>query len=500
MHTRISQLLLSAILLLLLFSQGCANLASRQFVSNSERPSQYQKFFDELDHTVADAGARDASGFTVEGFPYLRANRFLASFKDELSAEDQKQEWVYRMQQMDLESRRKEINNLSRSLIQALSSRLDESFDRDTLFSRVAFYSHQLLAHDQRQPDFYITLQKAVEIPDEYFTTMRVIGIYPITSLPVAAVTHKVFEEITEWHQTPLHELETVGTVKYYGPHQHLKYSPKKIRTMLLASGSNPLRIPDLSESERRALLLMFAPVFAQDTVADYDKIGEMIWENKQPVVNPSIPAVYYYFSHARFKGMPVIQLNYVIWFSARKGPESPWIERGRLDGLAVRISLDPEGRPFMVDIMNNCGCYHFFVPAEDRVERILPLDYAIDAFVPRWLPASFPQNRLGVHIKSGWHQVNHIGTMDLPPDYVSYRLVPYEELESLPRDGQQFESIFNSNGIVKYTPRIEPLIFFPMGIPDIGSMRQRGHHAVKFVGREHFDDPDIFDRNFEFR
>ena len=32
------------------------------------------------------------------------------------------------------------------------------------------------------------------------------------------------------------------------------------------------------------------------------------------------------------------------------------------------------------------------------------------------------------------------------------------------------------------------------MGIVDIGSMRQRGHHAIKLVGREHFDDPDLFD------
>jgi hypothetical protein len=29
--------------------------------------------------------------------------------------------------------------------------------------------------------------------------------------------------------------------------------------------------------------------------------------------------------------------------------------------------------------------------------------------------------------------------------------------------------------------------------------MRQRGHHAIKLVGREHFDDPELFDKNFEF-
>jgi hypothetical protein len=102
--------------------------------------------------------------------------------------------------------------------------RLNESVDRYTLFSRATFYSHKLLAHDQRRPDFYATLQKAVEIPDEYSTTMRVIGLYPIASLPVAAVTHNVFEEIAEWHRIPMHELETVGAVKIYGPDQRHPY------------------------------------------------------------------------------------------------------------------------------------------------------------------------------------------------------------------------------------------------------------------------------------
>ena len=79
------------------------------------------------------------------------------------------------------------------------------------------------------------------------------------------------------------------------------------------------------------------------------------------------------------------------------------------------------------------------------------------------------------------------------------YQLAAYERLEMLPHEDQTFESIFNSKGIAKDSPRIESLIFFPMGIADIGSMRQRGHHAVLFIGREHFDDPQIFDKHFEF-
>ena len=500
MCNRIQYYLFPSIILLLLINQGCTNLVSRQFVTESERPPHYQLFFDELDCTVDNAGARDASSFAVDGFPYLRVSRFLVSFKDQLAGEAQKQEWVRRMQQLDLESRQKEIYNLSTEWIKDLSSRLGETFDRNSLFKKASLYSHHLLAHDQRMPDFYTTLQKTVEIPDEYSTTMRVIGLYPITSLPVAAVTHNVFEEIAEWHRLPANNLKLTGALKIYRPQHYRKYSPEQVRTILQTSNTNSLLIPDLSRPARQALLTMFAPIFVQETAAAYDKIGAMMWQNSQAVVNPLKPTVYYYFSHTRFKGTPVIQLNYVIWYSARNGPESPWIEHGRLDGLTVRISLDPQGRPFMVDIMNNCGCYHFFVPDEDRVKRILPLPFAIDAFVPRWLPGAFPQNRLSLRIKSGWHQVNHISATGLLSDYIPYRLVPYEQLEKLPLDGQRFESLFDPDGIAKNTGRIEPLIFFPMGIPQVGSMRQRGHHAVKFVGREHFDDPNIFDQNFEFR
>ena len=65
---------------------------------------------------------------------------------------------------------------------------------------------------------------------------------------------------------------------------------------------------------------------------------------------------------------------------------------------------------------------------------------------------------------------------------------------------GRGGEGLFDSQGIAKGTERIGALHFFSMGIPRVGSMRQRGHHAVEFIGRVHFDDPDIFNRSFVFR
>ena len=80
------------------------------------------------------------------------------------------------------------------------------------------------------------------------------------------------------------------------------------------------------------------------------------------------------------------------------------------------------------------------------------------------------------------------------------YRLAPYEQLEMLLDSQSNTASIFKPNGIARGSERIEPLLLFSMGIPDIGAMRQRGHHAVKLLGRSLFDDPDIFNDNFEFK
>ena len=229
------------------------------------------------------------------------------------------------------------------------------------------------------------------------------------TSIAVASVTRKVYGEFREWHQLPRSELNTIGILRAYGPEEYIAFTHEQIRALWDQSKLNGLGIPNLSEPARQSVLRTYAPIFLQDVAADYDEIGEVYWQDNQVAVNSLKPTVYYYFSYARLKGNPILQLNYVVWYSARDGPNSPRIERGLLDGLTVRISLDTEGHPFMVDIMNNCGCYHFFVPPQQRVQRILPSPQALDAFVPRWLPERFPDRSLSLRVNSGWHQVDNI-------------------------------------------------------------------------------------------
>ena len=486
-------------LLLLLFLQGCATTGVNQRVAEFQRPVEYVRFFEVLDHIVDEADARNAASFAVSGFPYLRTNRFLTGLKQDLETDARKEQWIRWLQKLDIEARKKEIRNLSSGAIGELARELGEEPDRQILQDRVAEYSEKMLNHDRYRTDFFSTVQSAVTNSDEYRTAYRIMGLYPITSLPVAFVTHSVQDEFKHWHLTPVEQLDIQGKLIAYGPSHPTAYSQFDASMILKRSRSNALGVPIPSAADEKILFAMFAPMIQQDQVQSYDRIGEVLWQDGHVRVDFQRPAVYYYLTHARFKGETILQLNYVFWYSARSGPNSPWIERGDLDGLTVRVSLDNDGLPFMVDIMNTCGCYHFYLPDQKRVKRIIPTPQEVDVFVPQWMPQSFPQRRLNLRLNSGWHQVVHMGVAKKASGFIPYRLVAYGQLEMLPHPDNNYESIFDSRGIAKDSARIEFLIFFPMGIPDVGSMRQRGHHAVKLVGRSDFEDPDLFDNNFEF-
>jgi hypothetical protein len=153
-----------------------------------------------------------------------------------------------------------------------------------------------------------------------------------------------------------------------------------------------------------------------------------------------------------------------------------------------------------MVDSVSDCGCYHFFSPDRERVERVRSRPLSFDPFVPEWLPAISPEERLGIRINSGWHQVQRLMPVEGVADPILYALLRYDVLEALPRENGRTESIFNSKGIVKGSERVERFILFSMGIPSIGGMRQRGHQAIELIGKDYFDNPYLFDENFVFR
>jgi len=466
---------------------GCGTFPATRVPWESDRPDGCRTLFERLDAEVLEKGVRDAADAPVAGFPYLRSNRFVAS----LAVKPGQADWTLWMRELDLAAREKEIANLPGEAVRTLAS------GREELARRVAACSQSLYDADRVRPDFYEVLKPRVEVPDEYSNALRVLGLYPLITIPEYRITERVRERIRAWYEMPYEKLPVEGTLRTYRPPPG---PGRDAGEVIAASGSNPLGIPRPSASEARELALRYAPVIIQDEAAPYDRVGRIVWKGDELTFDGERPAVYYYLSHARVKGEPVLQVNYVFWYPARAGGRAPAIEHGLLDGLTLRLSFETGGRLFMIDLMNNCGCYHVFIPAKDRVVRTIRRYYENDPFAPQGLPEIAAGQSPAVRVLSGWHQVQRILALAPPREAIPYELIPYEQLESLDRAEGRRESIFDVEGIAKGSERVERFIFFPTGIPSIGSMRQRGHHAITLSERTLFDEPGLFEHYFEFR
>jgi hypothetical protein len=123
------------LLIFLLFLSGCAPFLARPTFFSSEDPEECKKFLNRLDEIVKEAGVRDASSVSVPGFPYLRANRFLESLKKNVKSDEEKRDWVRWIQELDLESRKKEISNLPDQAILSIEMKDVKKMDRENLYA-----------------------------------------------------------------------------------------------------------------------------------------------------------------------------------------------------------------------------------------------------------------------------------------------------------------------------------------------------------------------------
>lgn len=453
-----------------------------------------------MDQAVVAAETTDTAVFRIKGFPYLRANRFLAEMAETENSPSASDQWLLRMHQLDLEAREKEILNLDNDQFQRLVNQSRHLAARKTFIEEVWACSDRLFTNAADQQRIADDVKDAVDIPTEYRTWRRVVGLYPLVALPVAYASDNAFDEFRAWHAMPPEKLPKIGAPVVYGPAGRNDDPRIDPVTLYQTTTMDALGLPRLTAQDELRLIDALAPTIVQDTAAGYDRIGQVQWSDGELTIARGAPTGYYYLSQGRFKNRPSLQINYVFWYSHRAGDSAPWIEWGQLDGLTVRISLDHTGRPVMLDIMNNCGCYHFFVPDQTQIRSVKTTSLGLDPLVPAWLPEQFPDRRLQLMVSSGSHQVQHVGTDNSAETVVPYELRPYHELEMLADENGQHRSMFNGKGIAWGSDRVEPVLFFSMGIPNVGSMRQRGHHAIKMVGSAHFDDPQLFDNTFEYR
>ena len=149
---------------------------------------------------------------------------------------------------------------------------------------------------------------------------------------------------------------------------------------------------------------------------------------------------------------------------------------------------------------MHNCGCYYLVFPTKNT--SILKPTQTIDE------PILVPQGSLDIQsnlrpilrIAHGSHYIERVYFRSSHSiQLINYQFANSGELRSLKLNDGNYRSLFGQDGIIKSSQRNERYLFWPMGIPSPGAMRQWGHHAIAFVGRRHFDDARLFEQYFEY-
>lgn len=479
---------------------ACITIETRIAAPTDITSKTCRALYEEVDVAIDNAGVRDYGASQVQGFPYLRTTRLLASFRHELHDDSPYwTTWVGHMADLDAQARADELRNLP-SIIMGRQ--------KDAVLDQLNSCRDLLIMVDLMKPGTALRaqLRDVIRTPDDYVTWWQILGLYPITAPFVATGISAWHSRTLDTFATPLTTLPVTGELVRWIPMSDTstnaalagKLLDRQAISEILQRSLDPLGMPLPTNVELDQLFDTFAPLWEIDVVDENDRIGRIRWENG-PVVDTDHPTVYRKISHTRFDNQVLLQLNYIIWFPARSGND---IYAGQLDGINWRVTLGPDGEPWLYDTIHNCGCYHqFFLSHQLRLRKDLPSTYFESPLLPQPAPEQQP---MVLRIAHHTHFIQRIYHDNAPDSQASATrtVLPmlwedYNELRSLPHDGG-YRSVFGLHGLIAGTERSERFLLWPMGIRSPGTMRQWGRHATTFVGRRHFDDAFLIESLFE--
>ena len=428
--------------------------------------------FAQSDRDIARAGARDAGEARIPGFPYLRADRFLASFAAKADAPDRFSAWIRAMGALDARARRIEIAN-------AGGGDGGEALDA---------CREALIAHDSADPLRRAALASSVRVPDDYLVAWRALGLYPLSSLFTSSGIRRWHAQAAQVFDTPLGQLPVRGELRRWRGRSGASMGADRVRALLDAS-RDALGVPRPGAADAARLFAAFAPVWEVDVAGDADRIG---YPRAGPGagVDTGHPIEFRHLAWTRNGDAVLLQLVYGVWFSARPGKD---IYAGALDGLVWRVTLDSDGSVLLYDSIHACGCYHQFFPtARLRLRADLPRHGFEQPLVPQPAP---PGTTPVVRLAAGTHYIERVYADDAARPTDALAVLDYDVLR---RGAPGTRGLFDAHGLVPGSERGERFLLWPAGIRSPGAMRQWGRHATAFVGRRHFDDAFLLDTLFE--
>ena len=453
---------------------GCSVISTQEDVfRNTGCSSQWQHLQQRLDAQ----GIHDPQAVAVAGEPFLRVSRTLASFELAQLNQRQRLEWLELALEEGIEGLQSEVG------------RLDNPPSLE-LLAQCGRVEIQWIAYDDRRWD---KLSEQISVADAYQPWRRFVGLFPL----MRPLFRSQVRQLEDYFEGQYGNYEAQGEWKSYRL-KHDRTAGLSNRLILEeARNRSALDLHDFTKAERQLLLARHAPILEVETMGSHDRPGSPHWLDGRWEVSSPIK-VYTQITHTRWQGHWLPQLVYHVWFDERPREHSLDIYGGRLDGLIWRVTLAPSGEVLLYDSVHPCGCYLKWHPVEGRLAMKADApDDGIMTVMPVALPGNSSTSPV-VRLQSSSHFLVDIGYANAKPDTEPepYTLAPYTELRAIPtKDGHR--SLFDSAGLVPGTERLERFLLWNTGVPSPGAMRQWGQHATSFLGKRHFDDPDLLDRYF---
>jgi len=488
-------------LLIAVTAVGCATVPQEPIEPHASATQSCVALFERLDREVTVAAVADAGSQRIDDFPWLRIDRPLASFRDEVGTDDRFAAWLRQLAILDAEARAHELTNLPQDAYTRLEGHWEpaaRSHGMSPDIDEALPACRELLNRDLQADDSARErLREAAIAADAYATWMRVVGVYPVARLfarPQVTALHERLEELIEAGP------DTDDLRQYAVPRDRFADAARDPRRVARDIQRDALEIPVPTAEERGILFDAHAPVWRIETRSEADHPGALLLDaDARTFVDTNQPVEYRHISWTRIDELVVPQLNYTVWFPER--PSQGWFDpyAGHLDAVTWRVTLGPDGRVLAQDSIHACGCYYTLLPGPgwraiaDVPRREEPV------FAPLAAVEAEAGERVRITLEGGRHYLLGVdtvaeeieGTRGLAP-------LPNDHLRSLPLPGGGHASVYDDTGLIPSTSRPERFFLWPLGVRDAGAMRQPGHHAIAFIGRRHFDDPRLLERLLE--
>jgi len=407
-----------------------------------------------VDGRIERARVRDVGYFPVPGYPYLRTDRLMSSYRGELDGLDKFGAWMLQLREYDSLAREDELANLGipkaerAALLSDLRlcavwlsfAELNDAASRDQLL-RAARLSDQPHGCPAGGSSAALRVRRRTVSAD--FERAQASAPLPLLWQAAPSVENPSVESL--FHDASRDELGRLG----------------------------------LPMGEWDALAAAYAPRLLFDGRGATDRPGRPELRGHRATVDPEQPVVHYQVDYARLHGRTVVQIEYFLWFQPR--------DAAAVDGLIWRVTLDEQGHPLLYSSVRADGHDPLWFPTQSVQAR------NADGQAGPQMPQPTPPPPFALRLGGSNHRLVQLTPLVgdvVAPQRRSYALRPYEELLVLP-DGGGTRSLFDSRGVVRGAAS-------PQGCPAGDAARQWGHLPVSIGGRGYyFDDPYLIEKLF---